>query len=115
MSKYTSQGTIRMHYDSGAGMSLTFVPENDYSIKHGKETFAVFVLQPSVSGSQSVDKAVIRKYTWDDGVHIDTSAACKDVICSAAAHLVKVQVQVEVSEPDVGNGPELTGITVPAK
>ena len=111
MSIFTSQGTVRMHCDSSTGMSFTFVPSNDYSIKRGDDTFAVFV-------GQSDDKAIIRKYTRDNGVDIDGTASaadCKVVICSAAVHQVNVEVRVEANMPDDGTTPKFTGITVPAK
>ena len=109
MSVYTSQGTIRVHYDSDSKISLAFVPESDYSIKHGDDTFAVFVPLPSVA------EAIIRKYAPDNEVDIDideASAACKEVMCSAAVHRVKVLVKVV---PDPGGKLKFTGITVPAK
>ena len=91
---YTSQGTIRVHRNFGNGDSETtlfFVPNNDYSIKHGKETFVVFVPE---SGN---DNAVIRKYDRDsNGVKISAvKAGCTEAI-AAATHQTKVEVRVEV-------------------
>ena len=110
MSIYTSQGTIRIHYnitgESCHETTIYFVPENNYSIKHKDKQFAVFM-------PECCNEAVVMKYDPDkgDGVKIDaTGLGCTEVISSAAAHQTKVLVQV--------NGEKclkLTGITIPAK
>ena len=41
---YTSQGTITVEFDT-ENNKYFFVPEHDYSIKHGEYTYAVFVDQ----------------------------------------------------------------------
>lgn len=40
---YTSQGTITVEFDTGNNKKYLFAPEHDYSIKHGENTYAVFV------------------------------------------------------------------------
>ena len=112
MSIYTSQGTIRIHYNiTGENCHKTtiyFVPENDYSIKHRNENYAVFVPQSCGCSEQSCDcksqsckNAVIRKYNPDKDdwikIHVaDGIIGCMGIISDAATHQKKVEVKVEV-------------------
>lgn len=100
MSIYTSQGTIRIHHciSESSKPTIYFIPENDYSIKHRNENYAVFVPLP-----QSCKNAVtvIRRCNPDKGdkIKIEIDAArinCMDIISSAAMHQKKVEVEVEV-------------------
>ena len=85
MSIYTSQGTIRVYCslsNCGSGMKFFFVPDNDYSIKHGNKTFAVFVPkscnctpQSCSCTPQSCNKAIIRIYDRDKGNGVEIRAA----------------------------------------
>ena len=114
MSIYTSQGTIRIHCDidaadeSGRKAMIYFVPEDDYSIKHRNENYAVFVpqscdcpKQPCDCKSQSCKHAIIRKYNPDKGNWIEIDVAdersCMDVISDAAMHQKKVKVKVKTT------------------
>ena len=100
MGIYTSQGTIRIRCDIGASggndckATIYFVPENDYSIKHRNESYAVFVPM-----SESCKNAIIRKYNPDKGGKIEIVVAGIgriDIISFAAMHQKKVEVEVEV-------------------
>ena len=67
---YTSKGTIRVELDLTTGCrtkKLFFVPDHDYSIAHGKKTFAVFVSQ---SGN-----AIVMEYDRDKEEEIEIEAA----------------------------------------
>ena len=119
MSIYTSQGTIRIHYNiTGENCHKTtiyFVPENDYSIKHRNENYAVFVPQSCGCSEQSCDcksqsckNAIIRKYNPDKDdwikIHVaDGIIGCMGIISDAATHQKKVQIQVKV-EPTLKEG-----------
>ena len=132
MSIYTSQGTIRVHCslsNCGSGMTFFFVPDNDYSIKHGNKTFAVFVPKSCSCTPQSCNKAIIRIYDRDKGNGVEIRAAesgcpentksgCPEIISDAAVHQKKVGVWVE--EVNVNGSKQypdlkITGITVPSK
>ena len=133
MCTYTSQGTIRVRCSLRNGSlletALFFVPENDYSIKHGDKTFAVFVPQSCDCTPQFCNKAIIRKYDRDkgNGVKITAASGCTEVISGAAVHQKKVEVWVKektsktpeskkkCSEAKQCLKLKLTGITVPAK
>ena len=129
MSTYTSQGTIRVHYNFGKinCSKVFFVPDSDYSIKHGKKTFAVFVLQfcdDATDGynnkTKTCDNAVIKQYDRDsNGVEIDMDVTGFTELVIAATHQTKVEVQIKETVEKV-NGKlcsklKITSITVPAK
>ena len=101
MSIYTSQGTIRIRCGAGASeTTIYFVPEKDYSIKHGNKNYAVFVPQSCGCSGQSCKNTIIRKYNPDEGKEIEMHAAgtdCMNVISTAAANRVKVQVEVKAT------------------
>ena len=133
MSTYTSKGTISVRCirrDDKPKTVLLFVPENDYSIKHGNKKFAVFVPQSCDCTPQSCNKAIIRRYDGDkgNGVKICVDAlGCTEVISGAAVHQKNVEVWVKektsktpeskkkCSEAKQGLKLKLIGITVPAK
>ena len=113
MSIYMSQGTIRIRCDidaadeSGRKATIYFVPEDDYSIKHRNEKYAVFVPQSCDCPKQSCDcksqpckPAIIRKYNPDKDswieIHVADGINCMAVISDAATHQKKVQIQVKV-------------------
>ncbi len=115
MSIYMSQGTIRIRCDidaadeSGRKATIYFVPEDDYSIKHRNEKYAVFVPQSCDCPKQSCDcksqpckPAIIRKYNPDKDnwieIHVADEINCMAVISDAATHQKKVQIQVKVKE-----------------
>ena len=66
---YTSKGTVRVEFgvanDDRLAAELLFVPDGDYSIKHGKKTFAVFVPR---SG-----QPIFREYSQDKEIRIKTT------------------------------------------
>lgn len=100
MSIYTSQGTIRIRcdIDTNSITTLYFVPENDYSIKHRNDNYAVFVSQSCDCKTQSWKNALIRKYDPDKGNGVEIHVARTNfmyVISSAAVHQSKVEVEVE--------------------
>ena len=126
MSIYISQGTISVHCSfSSSERHLIFVPSNDYSVKHGNKTFAIFV-------SQSSEESIIEECKQDqgNGVKIVYEALAATLNCkSTAGEAAKAaaeqvsreaiisgaawkQIKVEVM---VNKKKELTGITVPAK
>ena len=106
MSIYTSQGTIRIRCDIDASggndckATIYFVPENDYSIKHRNDKYAVFVPQSCDCKPQSWRNTLIRKYNPDRGDEIEIDAAGvdrMDIISFAAMHQKKVEVEVEMT------------------
>ena len=112
---YTSQGTISMKCvvnDAGAITSATifFVPDNNYSIKHKKKDYAIFV-----SNSSKTAKAIIREYDPSAGNGVEFSIDKPDLnltglISSVAVHQTKVEVQVKSPAART-----ITNITVPAR
>ena len=112
MSIYTSQGTIRIHYDvTDKKTTIYFVPENDYSIKHRSKKFAVFMPkscncteQPCGCTPQPCNKAIVMEYDPDKDSGIKIDVAIQDFtwgLSSAATHQTKVLVKVkaELTEP----------------
>ena len=105
---YTSQGTIRVHQSFGSGNSETtlfFIPENDYAIKHGNKTFAVFVPQSCSCTPQSCRRAIIRKYDRDKGNGVKirvVASSCTEIISDAAVHQKKVKVWVRAKLEGAG-------------
>lgn len=123
---YTSQGTISVQF-SGGETTLHFVPEQGYSNKHGRSSFAIFI-RVGHNGN-GVPNAVIRKYDPEgDGVEITVEEqALEEIAVMGASQKVKVEVQVVESGVDnpagaapvaaaVGPLPSLilTGIRMPA-
>lgn len=87
--KYTSKGTVRVEFGGdgangvlAAAKELLFVPDGDYSIKHGKKTFAVFVPR---SG-----QPILREYGQDKEIRIKT-----DQVPPYDCTKTKVEIQVE--------------------
>lgn len=86
---YTSKGTVRVEFEVGdngilaAAKELFFVPDSDYSIKHGKKTFAVFVPH---SG-----RPIFREYDQDKEIRIKTKQV-------PPYDCTKTKVEVKVKE-----------------
>ena len=106
---YTSQGTISMQCDIGfrgavKKTTVFFVPDHSYSIKHRKETRAVFV-------SEDGHTAIIKKCNpgTGNGVKLSAGIHVSGLISSAVVHQTKVEVQVKKENL------QITRITVPAK
>lgn len=121
---FASQGTISVEFSDGL-TALYFVPDQDYSNKHAKRKFAVFV--ELGNGNGAVD-AIIREYGLDNndvGVKVTVVGEELKEAVRGAWHS-KVEVQVREDEVDAA-GEEtalaadqppqliLTGIRIPVR
>lgn len=99
---YTSKGTVRVEFEVGdddrlaaAAKELLFVPDGDYSIKHGKKTFAVFVPH---SG-----RPIFREYGQDKEIRIATNQV-------PPYDCTKTKVEIEVEELPTVSADDAAGV-----
>ena len=112
MSRYKSVGIVHYNlstHDDGIVEGITFVPEDNWSVKHRGKSYAIFI--------SNEPEALAIKYKPEKQRGIDLPIAA-DLTARAlsALHAAKEQVRVEIEvEADGTSGLKLVGLTVPAK